>query len=189
MNRIPYIILIILSLFFSGCSIPTASNYPYLSAYTREEKMVKGGFGKKKEVRVEDFREIEMYDEDIIALKEEVEAYISSHPAIDEVIKNNLRQLKVVDGMTQEETRLLLSDPDKIEKIGSRTKYGASERWIYKTIRWRAFTVFIFPVCFVREAYYLYFKDDILVGIDKRSLKQMLKQTDAAGVGPETKAQ
>jgi hypothetical protein len=179
------ILRIILCICVFGCSAPRVANYQYIDAYTKEEKKVQEGFVKKKVVLIKDFRGNEMYEEDATALKEEIEEYISRHPTLDDSIKNNLRQLKLVAGMTRDETKLLLAEPEKVEKLGSRAKYDASELWIYRTNKLRAFTVFIFPVFVAHEGYYLYFKDGVLAEIEKHFLEQMVKQSDATGVGKE----
>jgi len=129
-------------------------------------------FSKKYE-SIKDFRGIEMYDEDIDALKEEVKEYIVAHPELSDAKKKDLRELKVMQGETKEEVRLLLGSPDKIVN---------PQTWVYKISTWRAFTVFIVPVFFVHEGYYLYFKDDILTGIEKHYLKQLIEQSAGPGV-------
>lgn len=157
--------------------MPTAAKYSQIYSFTREEKKVKGGFGsKRKVVSVKDFREIAMYAEDITALKEEIEKYIVAHPDLSESTKNNLRELKVTAGAAKEEVKLLLGEPDKV------TKTSTSEIWIYRINRIRAFTVFIIPVCFVHEGYYLHFKDNALLAIERHSLQQSVHQARAPGI-------
>ena len=66
------IVLVILSMI--GCSMPIVAIQRPLYSFTREEKITKGGFmGKKKSITIKDFRGNDAYDEDIEALKTEVE--------------------------------------------------------------------------------------------------------------------
>gem|GEM_PF-2372952 len=165
-------ILLIFSLAITGCSMPAAAKQGNIYSFTKVEKKKQSLFAKSYE-SVKDFREIEMYTEDIDALKEDVEKYIATHPELSDEIKKNLREIKVTLGETKEEVQLLLGDPDKITGQGV---------WIYRISKWRAFTVFIIPVFFVREGYYLYFKDDVLVDIQRHYLKQMIQQSPGPGV-------
>lgn len=141
--------------------------------------------GKGKKVLIKDFRENNMYEEDMAGLNEEVEEYILAHQDLSEEVKFNLRQLKVTEGLTKDEVNLLLGKPDKILKVQSKaSQYQATETWIYKINKLRAFNVFIFPVFFVHEGYYLYFKDTVLAGIERHYLKQIVQQGSAPGVLP-----
>lgn len=181
MKRIPLLILLLASFSLSGCSLPTTARYSQIYSITREEKKIEGSFGsKKKVVSIKDFRESEMYEEDIPALKQEVEKYIAAHPDLSEPEKNNLRELKVTEGLTKEEVKLLLGEPDKI------IRKGPAEIWIYRINRLRAFTVFIIPIAFVHEGYYLNFKENTLLSIERHSLKQSLHQTGGPGVNERT---
>lgn len=101
---------------------------------------------------------------------------------MSEQAKKDLRELKVTQGATASEVVLLLNDPDKIMKT-SGGKYAADEIWIYRISRLRAFTIFIFPVFFVHEGYYLYFKDGVLQEIEKHYLKQVIKQSEPLTTG------
>jgi hypothetical protein len=165
-----------------GCSTPTVATYKQLESFTKEERKNKIGLGKSKTVFFKDFRKNEMYQEDVAALKEEVEKYISNHPELSDSTKNNLRELKVVEGLTRQEVELLLGSPDKITKLERNANYNASEEWIYKINKIRAITVFIIPVFFVHEGYYLYFRDDVLAGIEKHYPKQIVEQSAGPGV-------
>lgn len=139
--------------------------------------MTKGGFGgKKNALSIKDFREVQMYDEDIAALKEDVEGYIAEYPQTAETIKTNLRELKVTEGENKGQVELLLGEPDKI------SKRAKSEVWIYRIQRMRAFTFFIFPVFFAHEGYYLYFKDGILSKIERHYPEQIIHQASGPGV-------
>jgi hypothetical protein len=133
-------------------------------------------FMAKSAVTVKDFRENEAYEEDMEGLKEDVEEYILLHPELSEQVKNDLRQIKVTRGMGEEEVLLLLGKPDKMMRSAAKGKYGASQVWIYKINKIRAFTIFIFPVFFPHEAYYLYFRDGALAEIERHSLKQTVQQ-------------
>jgi len=163
--------------------MPTAAIQGPLYSFTREEKRIKSGFGgQKKSITIKDFRANDAYDEDIEALKTEVEKYISQHPDLSESVKNDLRALKVTQGTTSDEVVLLLGKPDKAIKAAGRGRYGASEIWIYRISKIRVFTIFIIPVFFIHEGYYLYFKDGALVEIERHYLKQTVEQSAGPGV-------
>jgi len=175
------IVLVILSMI--GCSMPIAAIQSPLYSFTREEKRIKSGFGgKKKSITLKDFRGNDACDEDIEALKTDVEKYISQHPDLSESARNNLQALKVTQGATGDEVVLLLGKPDKLVKVAGSGRYGASEIWIYKLSKIRAFTIFILPVFLVHEGYYLYFKDGALVEIERHYLKQIVEQGAGPGV-------
>lgn len=172
MKKIIIFILVVSCAGLTGCSMPAAATQGQIYSFTKKEQKKKGLFVNSYE-SVKDFREIDMYTEDIDALKEEVEKYIAAHPELNEDTKKNIRQLKVAPGQSKEEVLLLLGEPDKI---------SGSDIWIYRINKWRAFTVFIIPVFFVREGYYLYFKDDVLTDIERHYLKQMIRQSAGSGV-------
>lgn len=175
MKKIQYLILVFLTVNLGACTIPTAAKYNEIQSFTREEKKKKGAFGTNKTTEtIRDFRQNEMYPEDITAAKEEVEKYIAAHPDLSEEIKNNLRGLKVAPGESKEEVELLLGEPDKISKN--------KDLWIYRISRIRAFTVFIFPVFFAHEGYYLRFKDNKLLAIERHYPEQTIHQASAPGL-------
>lgn len=178
------ILILFLCFYISSCSVPTAANYRQLYSFTREEKKLKGVIGKKKVVLIKDFRENDMYEEDMEGLKQEVEEYILAHPDLGEQAKLNLRELKVTEGARKEEVRLLLDKPDKVVRARGKANYAADEIWIYKISKLRTFTVFIIPVFLCHEGYYLYFKDDLLAGIERHYLTQIVQQGSAPGVIP-----
>lgn len=186
MKKISFIIITASCFVITACSVPASARRQEIYSFSKLEKKPRGVFGKKKDVSIQDFRERVMYDEDIIALKEEVEKYISAHPDLTQGIKDSLRQIRVAEGENKEEVALLLGEPDKIEKLGRAAPYAATEKWIYSINKLRAFTIFIVPVAFVHEAYYLYFKNDTLAGIERHYLKQMIKQ-DITAPGVPTK--
>jgi hypothetical protein len=160
------------------CSVPRADSYKQLYSYTKEEKTTKGKFGfKTKATLIKDFRENEAFAENITALKEKVEKYISTHTDLNELTKNYLRELKVTEGATKEEVKLLLGEPDKVIKPGK--KDGACETWIYATSKRSTFTVIFLPVFFGHEKHYLYFKDDILTLIERHYLEQVFSASDS----------
>jgi len=182
MKRLAVLFLISFCLYVSGCSLPSAVTCRQLYSFTKGEEKIKGGFGKKKAIWIKDFRENDVYQEDISALKEEIESYISGHPNLGDSAKSNLRELKVTEGATKEEVELLLGKPDKITNTSGGSKYGASQIWIYKINKMRAFTVFIVPIFFVHEGYYLYFADNILAAIEKHYLGQLVRQEGGPGI-------
>lgn len=175
--------IVLVSLAMIGCSLPTAAIQRPLYSFTREEKRIKSGFGgERKSITIKDFRQNDAYDEDIAALKEEVEEYISQHPDLSDSAKNDLRKIKVTPGASPKEVVLLLGKPDKLVRAAGSGRYGASEIWIYKLSKIRVFTVFIVPVFPVHEGYYLYFKDGALVEIERHYLKQVVEQHAGPGV-------
>lgn len=175
------LVLAVFSLQLCGCSVPAREAQKQIYSYTRQEKKIPGTFGKKR-VSVKDFRGVDMYEEDMIALKDDAEKFIAIHPELSEENKNNLRQLKVAAGETQAEVELLLGKPDKLIRSKPDALYGADQIWVYKISKIRAFTVFIVPVLFVHEGYYLYFKDGILQALERHHLKQMVEQGAGPGV-------
>lgn len=175
--------MILFCLNLLGCSVPSAARYQQLYSFIREEKKVKSGMSKRKIVSIKDFRENDRYEEDMAALKEEVEKYILAHPDLNEQAKSNLRELKVALSATKDEVSLLLGKPKKIIRAQSNANpYNASEIWTYRINKIRAFTVFIIPIFLVHEGYYLYFKDNALVGIERHYLKQIVQQGSAPGL-------
>jgi len=187
MRKIFFTILGLFCIYLTGCcSIPRVDTYKQIYSITREEKNIKKGFGKRKIVLIKDFRENEAFDEDIAALKEKVEKYISSHPDLSETAKNNLRELKVTEAQTKEEVELLLGQPDKVVK--KEEKDIASEIWIYQTSHKSVFTIVFLPVFFGHEEYYLYFKDNILTLIEGHYLEQTFYASGSGmGVNDKTK--
>ena len=182
MKRLAVLFLISFCLYVSGCSLPSAVTCGQLYSFTKGEEKIKGGFGKKKAIWIKDFRENDAYQEDIGALNQEIESYISGHPNLGDSAKSNLRELKVTEGAAKEEVELLLGKPDKIANTSGRLKYGATQIWIYKVNKMRVFTVFIVPIFPVHEGYYLYFADNILAAIEKHYLKQLIRQEGGPGV-------
>jgi len=169
-----------ISVCIMGCSIPTSSVYSKIYSFTKEEKIKKGTFGFSRTTEtVKDFREQEMYDEDIVALKDAVEKYISSHPLLDESAKSNLREMKVVGGENKEQVELLLGEAD------AKGRSGSGEIWIYSIQKLRAFTILLLPVYFPHESYRLYFDGDILAKIERHYLKQMIEQASGPGLLPK----
>lgn len=185
MKKIKFLILLLFCIYFYGCSsIPRVADYKELYSFTQKEEKIKGGMGGAREmVTIKDFRENERYDEDITALKEEVEKYIASHTDLAETTKNNLRKLKVTAGATKEEINLLLGKPDKVIKNEANV---ASEIWIYRTSKSSIFTIIVFPVFFTHDGYYLHFKNNILTKIERHCLEQTF-ETSGIGLGDRKK--
>lgn len=175
-------VCILLAAILAGCSMPAKDIQGSLHSFTKEEKGKKGFFGEKRSVKISDVRGSEIYEEDIEGLKEEAEEYISQHPGLTDAVKSDLRELKISQGATIQEVTLLLGEPDKAAKLSGGNPYGAQEVWIYKHSKIRAFTVFIFPIFFVHEAYYLFFKDGKLAGIERRYLRQVIQQGGGEGL-------
>lgn len=177
------LILILSCIYISGCwSLPRTTDYSQLYSITKEAKKIKSGFGNRKVVAIKDFRETEMYEENITALKEGVEKYILAHPDLSDQTKNNLRELKVTAGATQDEVRLLLGNPDKVRKR-SNGDDPASEIWIYRINKRSAFTIIVIPVFFTHEGYYLYFKENTLDAIKRHYLEHVIKTESPLAAG------
>jgi len=181
MKRLSIPIIVFVSLNMIGCSMPITAIQGPLYSFTMRMGTSKSGFTQKKFIQIKDFRGNDAYDEDMAALKAEVEKYISQHPDLSESVKNDLRALKVTQGAAANQVTLLLGKPDKIIKVGGAGHYGASEAWIYRISKMHAFTVFIIPMFFVHEGYYLYFKDGALVEIERHTLKQVIQQSEPLG--------
>jgi len=182
MKRILPLVLILFCFIIFGCSVPSVANYSQLHTFIKDEQVIKGGFGSKKKILlIKDVRGNDMYDENIVELKEVVEKYISIHPDLSESTKNNLRELKITEGTTKEEVEILLGKPDKVIRQGNKVS-ATSEIWIYRINKMNAFTIFIFPVFFAHEGYYLYFKDNLLTTIQRHYLAQIIQQSAGPGV-------
>lgn len=180
MKKITFFSIMLFLFTLSGCSIPTAKSYSELYSITEVEKTTKHGMGgKRSSTTVTDFREDEVYPEDFTGLKGEAEKYISQHPDLSEQVKSDLRELKVTPGFTKDEVELLLGEPDKAS--------GDGNLWIYRINRMRAFTVFIFPVFFAHEGYYLHFQDNRLASIEKHFPRQVIHQAEGPGLSSKQK--
>lgn len=183
MKKILFSLLISACISIAGCcSIPRTADYKQLFSFTKEEKKIKGGLGAKRLVSIKDFRENDRLDEDIAALKKRIEGYIASNAGLNESAKNNLRELKAAEGLTVDEVRLLLGEPDRVIK----TDKTRPEIWIYKINKRSTFTIIFLPVFFGHEEYRLYFKDNILILIERHYLKQTFSASDS-GMGLERK--
>ncbi len=178
MKKIRFLVLIFFSTYALGCSIPRSAKCDKLYGFTRTEKNIKGFLGSKiKDISVKDFRGSERYDEDMLELQEEVDKYILAHPQLSESARNNLKELKVAEGSTTEETGLLLGKPDRMMKVNDKI-YGADQVWIYRIKKIQAFIVLLFPVFLSHEGYYLYFKDNLLKAIERHYLEQVVQLQD-----------
>ena len=69
-----------------------------------------------------------------------------------------------------------MGEPDKIIKGVRET----SEVWIYTIKKMDAFTVFIIPIFFTHQSYYLYFDGDRLKNIERHYLEQLLESSSPA---------
>jgi len=184
MKRLSILVIVFILLNMIGCSMPTVTTARPLYSFTKTERISKGGLmSKQKFISYNDFRGQEAYDEDIDGLKKDVEAYILKHPDLNEQTKDNLRALRVTQGATVAEVTLLLNQPDRVIKAASGAPYGATEIWVYRISKLRAFTIFIFPIFFVHEGYYLYFKDGMLQEIERHYLRQVIRQSEPITTG------
>lgn len=171
MRRVLFPILVILCIYLSGCSIPTAARYSQLNTFTSKKGKV--SFGKSGR-RIEDFLGNEIDKKDIDIVKERVEKYIFTRNDLNEATKNNLRELRVTEGATKEEVELLLGKPTKTIKLTNKA-HAISEIWLYKINKRNPFTITIVPIFLVHEGYYLYFKENVLVDIQRHYLKQVIE--------------
>jgi len=162
----------------------SCSNLPN---YIKKEERKKRSFAsEKKYIAYKDFRLNEIYEEDVAAYQVDAEEFIAKHPGLVSEKISALRQLKVVLGLNKDEVTLLLGIPDKAVRPHYYKNYGIAEKWIYKIHKWRMFNIFIVPVFPVHEAYYIYFKDGEVAGIEKHYLTQMFEQGSAPGVFDKT---
>lgn len=99
-------------------------------------------------------------------MKGKVEDYILHHPEIDKETKSSLENFIVVKGMTKEQVRLLLSNPERIQILNSKNKFRTDERWVYIMQGLQAIQIGPVPIYFTHDAYHLYFRGDILTKIE-----------------------
>ncbi len=118
-----------------------------------------------------DFKGHIIAKEYISKLKGKAEDYTSQHPEISGEVKDALKNLKVVKGLTKEQVKLLLGNPERVQALSPNNKFGADQRWVYIRGDLRCIYVLIVPVLFTHNAYHLYFKGDILIAIDDVSIK------------------
>jgi hypothetical protein len=81
--------------------------------------------------------------------------------------------------MHKEQVLAALGEPDKIT--------NGSQTWIYRTNRLRAYNVFLMPVAFTHEGYYLFFDNTILTRIERRHPRQIVHQASGPGVSSGNK--
>lgn len=142
-----------------GCSAPSYYLRDNISCYYKDKSVNR------------DFKGKVIHKEYITGLKARVEDYISHHPEINGETKSALTDFKVIKGMTKEQVRLLLGEPEKAQHLNSGNKFRADARWVYAMETLRCVYVVPIPVFFTHDAYHLYFKGDILVGIEEVKLK------------------
>jgi hypothetical protein len=172
MKKISLGVLSILCTCALGCSIPMTAKYSQLDIFPPGKADKKSKFSIFMPARKpENFLGDKVSKADIEAVKEKSEKYILAHNDLDDASKQYLRDLKVVRGATMEEVRLMLGEPLKIVKSGKNAR-PFQETWVYKTKKADSFRVLVIPLFSVNETYYLYFKDNILTGINKRYLQQ-----------------
>ena len=172
MKRTSLVVLGILCSCVLGCSIPMTAKYSQLDTFSSGKAPKKSKFSIFMPIhQQENFLGDKVTKEDIEAAKEKTEKYILEHNDLDEASKHYLRDLKVVRGATMEEVRLILGEPSKIIKSGKKA-HPSSETWVYKTNKVDHFKILIISIFQVKETYYLYFKDNILTGINKHYLQR-----------------
>lgn len=159
------IILILLGILglaavLNGCSAPSYSLRDSLNFYSSNKGVAR------------DFKGNVIYKDRITDLKKKVEDYIAHHPEINEEAKSALKELKVIKGMTREQVKLLLGSPGKVQNLNSRNKFRASQRWVYAMRELRCIYVMPAPLFFTHDAHHLYFKGDILTGIEEVNISR-----------------
>jgi hypothetical protein len=188
MKMVSITAVIFLLLGITGCSTPVIRPEKSLFSYTKEEKTVKGGFmGKKKIVTLKDFRENEVYEEDMEDFQKLAQEYVAQHPSLSETAKENLKGMQVTCGSTKEEVEFLLGKPDKIISPTGDNPPGAREIWVYSIHKMHAYTVFIIPVFVAHESYWLHFKDGALQEINRHYIKQVVGQSPGPGLSGAVK--
>lgn len=106
-------------------------------------------------------------------LKGRVEDYLLRHPEITGETKSALENFKVIEGMTKEQVKLLLGNPERIQSLDSNNKYKADERWVYIMKGLQGVYVGPVPIFLTHNAYHLYFKVDILSGIEDAGIEYL----------------
>jgi len=169
MKRLIFPILVMLCSYISGCSYARVEKYSQLETFTsnKPKKKGKSAFSLSSKP-IKDFLGNSVRKEDIEIVKAKVEQYISLHKDLNEATKNHLRELTVIEGATEEEVELLLGKPTKIVKF--KNVHPFSETWVYKTKKTDPLPMLDVPLSF-HQSYYLYFKDNALVGIEMHYLK------------------
>lgn len=183
-RRILFSSIIFFCLYISGCSVPVAIQHGQLNAFSEEKIKLNSQTGVF--ILVRDFYGNEVGEENRERLKKDVEQYISLHSSLDEKEKNNLRELKVVPGNSKEEVDLLLGKPFKVLEANDKTN-KASELWIYRKDKVDTFLIFILPVFFAHDSYYLYFDGDKLNAIEEHYIKQAIEATPTRGENQKKK--
>jgi hypothetical protein len=181
MKRIIFPVLGLLCALILGCSIPMTAKYSQIDTFSSGKTQKKSKFSIfKPTARPEDFLGNKVNKDDIASAKEKVEKYILAHNDLDEAARNYLRDLKVVRGATAQEVELLLGKPTKIIKSGKNVR-PALEVWVYKTNKASPFRILIIHIFSIKETYYLYFKENILMDIKKHYLKQAVGNRSLPG--------
>jgi len=169
--------IIFFCFYISGCSIPITAQHNQLNAFN-DEVQQNSRYGRF--ILVRDFYGNEVGEENRVRLKRDVEEYISLHGSLGDKEKNDLRGLKIVPGCTKEEVVLLLGKPFKVTEAKDKTSKGL-ELWVYRKNRIDNFLVFIIPVFFTHDSYYLYFNGDKLSLIEERYIRQAIATSSTEG--------
>lgn len=111
----------------------------------------RGQVGTKNDLRTKDINEYKN------SALNRVDNYLEAHSNINENIKTSLLNLRVAEGMNKEEVSLLLDH--KIRLIRT-NKYNADELWVFQPVYW------------IQEYWYLYFKGEILIRLDRKYIIQ-----------------
>ena len=148
-----------LLLLLGGCSAPNYYLRDNINCYQNDKGVNR------------DFKGNVILKEYITNLKGKIEDYISQHPEIDEEVKSALKNFKVIKGMTKEQVRLLLGNPERVQTLNSKNKFRADERWVYMMKESRCVYVVPVPIFFTHDAYHLYFRGDILAATEEVKIR------------------
>jgi hypothetical protein len=154
------ITFIFLLLFLGGCAAPLYYLRDDINCYYKD-KMISRDF--KGNI-------IDNAKEYVTNLKGKIEDYLSHHPEINEETKLALKNCKVTKGLTKEQVKLLLGNPERVQTLSSKNKFKADQRWVYIMEEQKCIYLFV-PIFFTHNAYHLYFRGDILIAIEHVKIK------------------
>lgn len=156
--------LLIFIIMISGCSAPNYFLQDNINCYYRHEG--KGWDFKNNTLDLDE----EKY---ITNLKSKIKNYISTKLAIDGGIKTALESFKVIKGMSKEEVRLLLGNPERTQVLNPKNKFKADERWVYIMKGLQYVYIGPVPVFFTHDAYHLYFSGEVLIAIEAVAMEYL----------------
>lgn len=155
---------------FIGCALPGYSRINSIESYYDTSEWYKPCFfcaDKSRSVTV-DFRNNRIEDKEkyLADLRGKVEEYILRYPETAEETKAALKRFSVITGMTKEQVKLVLGNPEKVQSLNSDNKFKSDERWVYIDKGLTAVQIGPVPIFFTHNANHLYFRDDVLTAIE-----------------------